>query len=253
MMNQIAIKTIDIKLHTNNTTQNKNINIIYDESIKIHINDYLYISFITINYDLTSLTIGYLLNIGIKRNDIDSIEIKNNDVFVKISISKKYFLSLINKKDIAQTCESIHLYKNTVKNEKIIIPFNSSRVKLKTNEIHKYCNDINASESIFKAKLINNNQKEALYAYDINMKNAIYRVFGKNSLNDNFLEYILILNSNIDMDILREILLFKITFLIIKEQPSFSIIKNAQKYGLTLIEYVNSNKLKVYTHTSRIS
>lgn len=63
----------------------------------------------------------------------------------------------------------------------------------------------------------------------------------------------LVLNTGIDMEILRQIILFGVTFVITNENPSFSVIKNAQKYGLTIIRHINHEEFIIYTHSTRVN
>ena len=231
--------------------------LIEDAEIKIHINDYLFISFICIKDNLEFLAIGYLINIGVNANQIKTIKIKENDVFVQCDISKENFFYLINRVDIIPTCQSIYL-NNKNNSSKIQIPFNSAKVNLNPEKLSKIIESIDLENNIFKAYLAY--EKRILFSSDINAKNAIYKVFGSifkinNEPNmgvESRIESILIINFPLSIEILKQILMYKITFIVFIDSPSFTTVKYAQKYGLTIIEMKSYKEFKIYTHHSRI-
>ena len=226
--------------------------LVEDEEIKIHINDYLFVSFICIRNNLESLAIGYLIHIGLNLEQIKLINIKENDIFINCNISKEDFLNLVNKTDPIPTCQSIYLHKNN--NLKNIIPFNGTKVNLDSIQLSSILKSLDLEIGLFKAYLIH--EEKIYFANDVNAKNAIYKVFGefftKQNCQNCLIESTLVINFPLSIEILKQVLMYKITFIVFISPPSFTTVKYAQKYGLTIIEMKSCKEFKIYTHHSRI-
>lgn len=230
-----------------------------DNEIKIHINDYLEIVFICLDNDLECLVYGYLSDIS--KNCIKDIKIEKNNIFVQISLQKDEFLNLLNDREIIQTCESINLTDNRILKDRLVIPFNGSKKSIQINYLLESCNDFYFKDSnLCRARILflgNNKNNEniinPLESYDTNPKNALYKTIGMAKIKrDDLLDSIIFINFRLDMEILKKIILSKITFIIFIEKPSFTILKLAQKFGLTLGEYINKEEIKILTHSARI-
>lgn len=100
-------------------------------------------------------------------------------------------------------------------------------------------------------------------SFDTNPQNAIYKAIGKawnrsekskdlSKMHFNLLDSTILLNFRLEMESLKILLLYKCTFVICSKKPSFSVIKNAQKFGMTLIAFDNDRFL-ILTHTARFS
>lgn len=230
-----------------------------DNEIKIHINDYLEIVFICLDNDLECLVYGYLSDIS--KNCIKDIKIEKNNIFVQISLQKDEFLNLLNDREIIQTCESINLTDNRILKYRLVVPFNGSKISIQINYLLESCNDFYFKDSnLYRARILflgNNKNNEniinPLESYDTNPKNALYKTIGMAKIKrDDLLDSIIFINFRLDIEILKKIILSKITFVIFAEKPSFTILKFAQKFGLTLGEYINKEEIKILTHSARI-
>ncbi|RDU62463.1 formate dehydrogenase accessory sulfurtransferase FdhD [Helicobacter sp. MIT 14-3879] len=224
-----------------------------DININLFINDYVKITFLTIPNEIKELVYGYLNNFDIDK--IKIINIKENDIFIKIDISKDEFLDRLDSKEIINTCEQIILNDKKTSNHQIIMPFNSSRSTLHNSILKKYTNFFKDT-SVYKTRIsfyINYNEINDIESFDTNIKNSIYKAIGKAKLhtkNDLF-DCIALLNFRLDIEVLKIIILQKITFIVFTQKPSFSVLKYAQKFGITLIEYENNN-FYILTHQTRI-
>lgn len=102
-------------------------------------------------------------------------------------------------------------------------------------------------------------------SFDTNPQNAIYKAIGKawnhsetnnnadsSETHFNLLDSAILLNFRLGMESLKILLLYKCTFVICSKKPSFSVIKNAQKFGMTLIAFDNDRFL-ILTHIARFS
>lgn len=253
------LKNITIKSIKKNTI-NEAIEAFYnDNEIKIHINDYLEIVFICLDNDLECLVYGYLSDIS--KNCIKDIKYRKNNIFVQISLQKDEFLNLLNDREIIQTCKSINLTANRILKDRLIVPFNGSKTSIQINYLLESCNDFYFKDSnLCRARILflgNNKNNEniinPLESYDTNPKNALYKTIGMAKIKrDDLLDSIIFINFMLDMEILKKIILSKITFVIFVEKPSFTILKLAQKFGLTLGEYINKEEIKILTHSARI-
>ena len=117
------------------------------------------------------------------------------------------------------------------------------------------------SESIKSCESSEINKSNESYAqsFDTNPKNAIYKAIGKalglslpteSSLRDfatqnrgnpnNLLDSIIFLNFRLDIETLKILILQKCTFIVCAEKPAFSVIRFAQKFGITLIAFVKN-------------
>lgn len=112
---------------------------------------------------------------------------------------------------------------------------------------------------LYRAKILSHKVE----SFDTNPQNAIYKAIGKawnrsekskdlSKRHFNLLDSTILLNFRLEMESLKILLLYKCTFVICSKKPSFSVIKNAQKFGMTLITFDNDRFL-ILTHTARFS
>ncbi len=105
-------------------------------------------------------------------------------------------------------------------------------------------------------------------SFDTNPKNAIYKAIGKafdcatesslrgsdsdrsNPNNPNLLDCVIFLNFRTDIECLKILLLQKCTFIVCAGIPSFSVVRFAQKFGITLMAFTNNDFL-ILTHALR--
>ncbi|RAX54851.1 hypothetical protein CCY99_01480 [Helicobacter sp. 16-1353] len=235
-----------------------------DTNIKVYINDYLEIMFICLDNDLEPLVRGYLSNI--KKDFIQNIVVEKNSIFVQVSLKKDEFLNLLKDREVIQTCESITLTDNLMDNkrnkDKVIIPFNNSRRNIHINDLLESCRDFynfDCSDSYLcrsKIVFLGNNGEflNIVESYDINPKNAVYKAIGlAKTKRDELLDSIIFINFRLDVEILKKIILSKITFIVFIEKPSFAVLRFAQKFGLTLSQYIPTEEMRILTHSTRIN
>lgn len=129
----------------------------------------------------------------------------------------------------------------------------------------------------YKARIILNLESLESYteSFDTNPKNAIYKAIGKafdcatnsekiatesslrgsdsdrsNPNNTSLLDAIIFLNFRPDLESLKILLLQKCTFIVCAGIPTFSVVRFAQKFGITLIAFTNNDFL-ILTHALR--
>lgn len=216
------------------------------------------ITFFTLENDLNALVRGYLADFG----DLNFIESKQKNIIcVKIPLSKSMILARLERqKDIIQSCEQIILNDKKIMQDSVIMPFNSSRATIKREILKANCEffqgeSSESGDSIYKARIILSHSESS--AFDTNPKNAIYKAIGKifncattRIGTQSLLDAIIFLNFRIDLECLKILLLQKCTFIVCAGIPSFSIVRFAQKFGITLIAFENNDFL-ILTHTLR--
>ncbi len=251
-------KQIHTKIITNSRIHNATDEFYEDCKIVIQIIDCLgencaNITFICLIDDIAYLARGYLASIGI--TEIEHIKVQNNNIVAYLNIKKEIILEYLQQKEIIQTCESIHTsdIKNT--QNSIIVPFNGSKHTLTISEILHYAKffqtNTASDQQMRICQIVHNNY--IVESCDINTKNALYKTIGKAILEfGDLLDSALIINWTLDLEILKKILCCKITFVMFIGKPSFYVLKYAQKFGITLIEYKNSDTLSILTHQVRI-
>ena len=243
MFKHIQIKTI------NKNGINENLeSFVSDSEIRIKINDYATIHFICLAENLDFLVYGYLRDL----KDIKISKIENNDIFVKTTLSKNEVLDLITQKEIVGTCESIEITNLKAESKKIVIPFNNTRYKLKSDILLEICNDFykNIEGKLYHARIISLESLAFVDCKDTNIKTNIYKILGKSKDYDLLLCAIL-LDCKMNTEILQILIKSKITFIIAKEIENFATLKLAQKFGLT-IGYFCAGEIRILSHSSRI-
>ena len=226
------------------------------------------ITFFALENDIDCLVCGYLATfLGF---DFANLKHENNHIFVDSHLSKDEILTRLSQKDIIQSCEQISLNDKKIMRDSVIMPFNGSRAKI-TSEILEANRDFfqngesgESSEFPYKARIILNPESPESNAesFDTNPKNAIYKAIGKafdcatnseriatkSSLresqrdrsNPNLLDCVIFLNFRTDIECLKILLLQKCTFIVCAGIPTFSVVRFAQKFGITLIAFVAS-------------
>lgn len=224
-----------------------------DTYITLIINNDIKIAFLTLPYNLKELALGYLFNITMDK--IKNIEIKENEVIINIDLPRDEILHRLEIKNIINTCDQITLNNKNIKDNYITMPFNSSRSSISSANLKQYEKFLNNDEIYQVTILVKNDSLESTIQHsDTNTKNTIYKAIGDSRLNmlESLYNCVILLNFKIDMEILKILILQKITFIVCVGNPSFSIIKYAQKFGITLIAF-DKSLFKILTHSSRIS
>lgn len=241
-------KTIHIKID-NKEVESSFYNDIYTTLI---INNDIKITFLTIPQNLRELALGYLFNINL--NEIKDIRIKDSEIFIDTTLTNKEVVHRLEIKDIINTCEQITLNSKSIKASHITMPFNASRSKMPIATLRQYEEFFN-NDDIYRVKILLNDisHSYALESSDTNAKNSLYKAIGdsRKSL-ESLYDCAILLNYKLDMEVLKILILQKATFIACVSLPSFSIIKYAQKFGVTLIAF-DKSVFKILTHSSRIS
>lgn len=241
-----------------------------DIEIKINLNDYFEIGFIALDFNLESLALGYFKSFNI---DITKINVSDNVIFAKTALSKQEAIFRLEQKNIIQSCESIMLNDNKTSSTNIIIPFNASRFSISASKLQEISSffsqksEILSSRILLKQDLENlQNNHNILEMQECSAKAMIYKLIGKaiqvkikeqgdenqiGQIENDLLDSMILLDCNLEIDILKIIILNRITFIVSNKKPSFMILKYAQKFGITLI-YYNGIDFRILTHNLRI-
>lgn len=245
------------------------------------------ITFFALENDIDCLARGYLATfLGF---DFANLKRENNHIFVDSHLNKDEILTRLSQKDIIQSCEQISLNDKKIMRDSVIMPFNGSRARI-TSEIleankdffapTRHCEEvlatkqsINQADFPYKARILFGESNESTAeSFDTNHKNAIYKAIGKafdcttnsqqiateSSLresqrdrsNPNLLDCTIFLNFRTDIECLKILLLQKCTFIVCAGIPTFSVVRFAQKFGITLIAFTNNDFL-ILTHALR--
>lgn len=246
------------------------------------------ITFFALENDIDSLVCGYFgtfLGLDFYAN----LKRENNAIFIDTTFSKDEILSRLAQKDIIQSCEQITMSDKKINSNSIIMPFNSSRTKI-SREILEANYDFFATSNIesgkFLARIVcGESSANAVESFDTNPKNAIYKAIGKAldlslqgkslsnqstqnpSLRDlatpnrgnasNLLDATIFLNFRLEIECLKILILQKCTFIVCAGIPSFSVVRFAQKFGITLIAFAknhaDSGEFFILTHQMRFA
>lgn len=237
------------------------------------------ITFFTLENDLKALVQGFLSVFDLKADLVR----ENNIFYANLPLSKGAILARLAQKDFIQSCEQISLNDKKIMRDSIIMPFNGSRAKItnkfleanraffaesidchfkrskKTIDCHSEQSEESQKiiDSAFYARIITNPAESsanfAIHSFDTNPKNAIYKALGKAfQKSDNLLNSAIFLNFCIDIECLKILLLQKFTFIICKNLPPFSVVKFAQKFGVTLVCFYKNDFFTI-THQMRLS
>lgn len=231
-----------------------------------HTDSQITITFFTLDNDIDCLIYGYL---GTFLGVDFCFRRENNAIFIDLPLNKDEILFHLSQKDIIQSCEQITLSDKKNLRDNIIMPFNGSRAKISREILEKnrdFFADSNDNFGKFSVRIVCG-EKYDFYAqsFDINPKNAIYKAIGKvlgdsnhqelqslatQSATKTLLDAIIFLNFRIDIECLKVLLLQKCTFVVCVGLPSFSIVRFAQKLGITLIAFTQNDFL-ILTHQTR--
>ena len=246
------------------------------------------ITFFALENDIDCLARGYLATfLGF---DFANLKRENNHIFVDSHLNKDEILTRLSQKDIIQSCEQISLNDKKIMRDSVIMPFNGSRAKITREILEankdffaptRHCEEalatkqsINQADFPYKARIILSPEspESTAESFDTNPKNAIYKAIGKafdcatkskriateSSLresqrdrsNPSLLDCTIFLNFRTDIECLKILLLQKCTFIVCAGIPSFSVVRFAQKFGITLIAFTN-NDFQILTHALR--
>lgn len=231
------------------------------------------ITFFALENDIDYLVCGYLVTfLGL--DSYANLKRENNAIFIDTTLSKDEILSCLAQKDIIQSCEQITMSDKKINSDLIIMPFNGSRAKI-SREILEANYDFFATSNIesgkFLARIVcGESSANAIESFDTNPKNAIYKAIGKAldlSLQDlakanrgnpsNLLDATIFLNFRLEIECLKILILQKCTFIVCAGIPSFSVVRFAQKFGITLIAFTknhaDSGEFLVLTHQMRLA
>ena len=236
------------------------------------------ITFFALENDIDCLARGYLATfLGF---DFANLRRENNHIFVDSPLRKNEILTRLSQKDIIQSCEQISLNDKKIMRDSVIMPFNGSRATI-TSEILEANKDFfqngelgESSEFPYKARIILSpkSPESTAESFDTNPKNAIYKAIGRafdcatnseriateSSLresqrdrsNPSLLDCVIFLNFRTDIECLKILLLQKCTFIVCAGIPTFSVVRFAQKFGITLMAFTNNDFL-ILTHALR--
>lgn len=231
------------------------------------------ITFFALENDIDCLVCGYLVTfLGL--DFYANLKREKNAIFIDTTLSKDEILSRLAQKDIIQSCEQITMSDKKINSDSIIMPFNGSRAKI-SREILEANYDFFATSNIESGKFLvrivcGESSANAVESFDTNPKNAIYKAIGKAldlSLRDlakanrgnpsNLLDATIFLNFRLEIECLKILILQKCTFIVCAGIPSFSVVRFAQKFGITLIAFTknhaNSEEFLVLTHQMRLA
>lgn len=237
---------------------------------KLKTDSQIIITFFALENDIDYLVKGYLETfLGFDSFVSANIKHKKNHIFVNSPLQKDDILKHLAQKDIIQSCEQISLNEKKVMRDSVIMPFNGSRATIKretleTNrDFFKNLDSRKSSDFPYKARIIFGESLETnvscAESFDTNPKNTIYKTIGKifdfnrkhkQITTQSLLDSIIFLNFRIEIECLKILLLQKCTFIVCNEIPVFSVVKFAQKFGITLIVFTDNNFL-ILTHQIR--
>lgn len=246
------------------------------------------ITFFALENDIDCLARGYLATfLGF---DFANLKRENNHIFVDSHLNKDEILTRLSQKDIIQSCEQISLNDKKIMRDSVIMPFNGSRARITSEILEANCDffaptrhceslrskakqSINQADFPYKARILFGKSNESnAESFDINPKNAIYKAIGRafdcatnskriateSSLresqhdrsNPSLLDCVIFLNFRTDIECLKILLLQKCTFIVCAGIPTFSVVRFAQKFGITLMAFTN-NDFQILTHALR--
>lgn len=224
---------------------------INDAAIKVVINDYAEIIFMCLPNHLNSLVYGYLSDM--KRSDIAFISIDDKNVFVTTKLSKNEVLDILNQKSLIGTCESIEISDSKIKSNKLEIPFNDTRYKVEGSILLGLCSDFYHSISddvmLYHSRIISLDTFDYVDCSDTNQQTNIYKILGMYS--DNLLQCAIFLDFELTLEILQKLIRAKVTFVIAIKIQNFSVLRVAQKFGLTIGRF-DDYSIRILSHNSRI-
>ncbi len=245
-------KHINIKAINKDEIVNTKESFVDDNEMKVIIDNSIEISFVCINENIPSLIYGYLSDI--RRCDIKSISIVDNNVSVKTLLPKNKIIDILNQKNLVGICESIEITDSKVESSSIRVPFNDVRYKIESNVLLRLCDDfydyISNKTMFYNSRIISLETMFYVDCKDTNQKTNIYKIIGMYN-SDNLLKCLILLDFELTLEVLQKLIRVKSTFIIARKIPSFSIIRVAQKFGLT-IGYFNDDAIKILSHNSRI-
>lgn len=226
--------------------------------------------FWTLDFHLKELVRGYF---GVFF-DFCFTHIEKHKITIQTSLSKDEIIARISQKEFIKSCEQIIISDKKISKDSITLPFNDSKTKISQEILQKNISFFTESTHLdsaileimgvkdsaifsesgflYKAKILLKDNN-AIQSLDTNPKNAIYKAIGKafEKMQDNYLlDSAILLNFRLNMECLKILLLYKCTFIICNGKPTFSVIKNAQKFGVTIIAF-DKNDFLILTHTMR--
>jgi len=201
---------------------------------------------------LEDFVTGYLYTEQIIRgvDEIESIRIEKNRMSV---ITKNLFKVLGPKKTILSGCGGSTSYIDTEKLPKITSDYTISTADIRdaakavlNSELHMKTGGIHIVALLDKANVLSASE-------DIGRHNALDRVIGYGLRNAIDLSKTwVIVSGRISSEMVRKCLIAGIPIIVSRGATTTLAVETAEKTGLTVVGFVRSSKMVVYTHFRRI-
>ncbi len=202
---------------------------------------------------LEDFVTGYLFTEQIVKgvNEIESIRIETNRISV---ITKNLFKVLGPKKTILSGCGGSTSYIDAEKLPKIRSDFRLSIEKINTSVRDVLSSDLHRTTGGIHVVALLDSDKVISVSEDIGRHNAIDRVIGHGLRTGiDFSKTFIVSSGRISSEMVRKCLIANIPVIISRSATTTLSVEIAEKTGLTIIGFVRSGKMNIYSRPQRIS
>ncbi|MFC1703791.1 formate dehydrogenase accessory sulfurtransferase FdhD [Candidatus Omnitrophota bacterium] len=252
---------IDVLRINNGTRKNLDDLVTEEVPLTIHLNGKELLTLLCSPRDLKELSIGFLYSNGLIQSleEIENIIIDaqywNSHIELK---TKNEATQLLFKRLYTSGCGRGTIFYNAlepIRKRKI-----AGRSKISSEKIIKLINSFQKMSLVFRetggvhSAALANSDSILAFKEDIGRHNAIDKIIGEALLRGIDTKNLIILSSGrISSEILSKVERIRAAFLVSRSAPTDQAIKRARELNLTLIGFVRSRRMNVYTAEERVA
>ncbi len=214
-------------------------------------------------YDLKEMAVGFLYSEGLVQQsaDIKSITVDQDGKTVKVetmgeTITEEKFVKRLVTTSCSRGGPSLYFFNST----KRVAPVSTdNKIKITPCEIFSLCDEVEKISPLFQttggshSAAICTNEKVVYSFEDVGRHNAADKVLGRCLLdNITMSDKIMIFSGRIASEILIKVAKMGIPLIAARSSPTELAVNLAKEFGITIVGFVRTDRLTVYSHEYRI-
>ncbi len=236
--------------------------VIKEVPVNLNLNGFEFSTMACSPYDLKEMAVGFLYSEGLvqQSGDIKSITIDeaSKTIIVETTgegIAEDKFVKRLVTTSCSRGGPSLYFF-NSVKK---VVPVARDNIKITPKEIFYLCDEVEKISPLFRATggshsaALCTNEKILFAFEDVGRHNAVDKVAGR-ALLDNITmsDKILVFSGRIASEILIKVAKMGIPLIAARSAPTELAVNLAKEFGITIVGFIRTDKLTVYTHEYRV-
>jgi len=235
--------------------------VIREAPVTLFLNNHEFATMVCSPCDLRELAVGFLYSEGIlqKPADLKSISVNEDNRSVQVEttgnpLPDERFVKRLVTTSCTQGGPSVYLYNDARK----IVPA-STEIKITPQEIFFLCDEVEKIAPLFKntgaahSAALCNIGEIVVFFEDVGRHNAVDRITGHCFLESiTMSDKILVFSGRVSSEILLKVAKMGIPLIAARSAPTELAVNLAKEFGITIVGFIRTNKLTVYSNASRV-